>query len=214
MNHRMRTLTATVAAITSAATLAACGGSGASNGNTTAATSVSGTPAATTAGGVDPNAPEVNPAGDIPDNQVFVDYTYDPGGYHVKVPEGWARADAGGQVTFTDKLNSVSMTSQPATTAPTVGTAKADEVPAIEGSDTNVAITDVTSIQRSGGTAILVRYLRDGAPDPVTGKVVRQAVERYEIFKDGTEAILTLSGPLGADNVDPWMIVSDSFGWS
>jgi hypothetical protein len=26
--------------------------------------------------------------------------------------------------------------------------------------------------------------------------------------------VLTLTGPVGADNVDPWKIVTDSFKWS
>jgi hypothetical protein len=47
----------------------------------------------------------------------------------------------------------------------------------------------------------------------VTGKVVRDAVERFEFWKAGEEAILSLSGPQGADNVDPWQIVSDSLHW-
>jgi hypothetical protein len=31
---------------------------------------------------------------------------------------------------------------------------------------------------------------------------------------DGREVVLTLSGPKGADNVDPWRIVTDSLRWS
>src|SRR6476646_6773775 len=37
-------------------------------------------------------ATEINPAGDIPDTQVFVEYAAD--GYAVQVPEGWARVDS------------------------------------------------------------------------------------------------------------------------
>ena len=43
--------------------------------------------------------------------------------------------------------------------------------------------------------------------------LIHDAVERYEFWKAGTEVVLTLSGPQGADNVDPWRIVTDSFGW-
>jgi len=38
-------------------------------------------------------------------------------------------------------------------------------------------------------------------------------VERYAFWRAGTTVILTLSGPQGADNVDPWRMVTDSFGW-
>lgn len=183
-----------------------------------AASSSSASPSATasaqpTDAGVDPNAPEVNPPGDIPDDQVFVEHVDDTGGFTVKVPEGWARSEADGTTIFTDKLNSVAMTSVDASTAPTVATATADEVPMIESTEPNVAIQDVTEVQRGGQTAVLITYLRDGTADSVTGKTVREAVERYEFHKDGTEGILTLSGPDGADNVDPWKLVSESFTW-
>lgn len=189
---------------------AACGTTAAPASSTSPSTPAS---APATDAGVDPNAPEVNPPGDIPDDQVFVEHVDDTGGFTVKVPEGWARSEVGGTTIFTDKLNSVAMTSVDASTAPTVATARADEVPMIESTEPNVAIQDVTEVQRGGQTAVLITYLRDGTADPVTGKTVREAVERYEFHKDGTEGILTLSGPDGADNVDPWKLVSESFTW-
>jgi hypothetical protein len=60
---------------------------------------------------------------------------------------------------------------------------------------------------------VLVTYGADAAADPVTGKVVHDDVERYAFWKDGKEVVLTLSGPAGSDNVDPWRVVTDSFGW-
>jgi hypothetical protein len=39
-------------------------------------------------------------------------------------------------------------------------------------------------------------------------------VERYVFFHKGKDVVLTLSGPKGADNVDPWRIVTDSLRWS
>src|SRR5690349_2252165 len=69
-------------------------------------------------GAPNPNAAENSPPGDIPDNQVYV--RYHPPGAHfsVKVPEGWARAQTRGTVTFTDKLNSVAMRERPASGKP------------------------------------------------------------------------------------------------
>ena len=43
--------------------------------------------------------------------------------------------------------------------------------------------------------------------------VVPDAVERYEFWRGGTEAVVTLSGAAGSDNVDPWRLVTDSFTW-
>jgi hypothetical protein len=42
---------------------------------------------------------------------------------------------------------------------------------------------------------------------------VTEAVERYVFWNAGSEATLTLAGPRGADNVDPWRTVSDSLRW-
>ncbi|GAA0969418.1 lipoprotein [Acrocarpospora macrocephala] len=148
---------------------------------------------------------EINPAGDIPDDTVFVTYRAPDGAYEVKVPEGWARTDQSTGASFTDKLNSVRIETKASTAAPTESSIRA-EVPGAQD-----AVVD--TVRRSGGTAVRIVYRADSAPDPVTGKVVRDEVERYEFYSTGTEAILTLSGPVGADNVDPWRTVSESFAW-
>jgi len=59
-----------------------------------------------------------------------------------------------------------------------------------------------------------VTYQADSRADPVTGKVHTNAVERYLFFRHGTEVQLTLAGPKGADNVDPWRIVTESLRWT
>ncbi len=43
--------------------------------------------------------------------------------------------------------------------------------------------------------------------------MVRDAFERYVFYRQGHKVDLTLSGPVNADNVDPWRTVSDSFAW-
>ena len=220
--------TALLAAATVAVTLAAgaCsrGGSkaasaGGATTSTTAAISTTATsaaepPTSTSPSPVtSPNAPEVNPAGDIPDNQVFVAFSPPSGGFTVKVPEGWARVEVTGAVTFTDKLNSIRIETTSAAAAPTARSAQQDELPPIMAAATNFRPGKVSLVARKAGAAVLITYGADGAADPVTGKVVHDAVERYEFWKGGREAILTLSGPQGADNVDPWRIVTDSFVW-
>lgn len=169
---------------------------------------------ATTGAGVDPNAPEVNPPGDIPDNQVFVGFTAPSGDFSLDVPEGWARTESNGAITFTDNLNTISMETVTAPSAPTVMSATADEVPAIEAAASAYEPGQVSDVTRTAGTAVLITYRADGEPDPVTERRTHLDVERYEFWKDGTEVILTLSGPQGADNVDPWRIVTDSFAFT
>ena len=142
-------------------------------------------------------------AGDIPDTQVFVPFNPPTAGFTVNVPEGWARADAGGAVTFSDKFNSVRIETMTTATAPTVQS----ETGGPQGGK-------VTAVTRAGGPAVLIAYQIDGAPDPVTGKAPRLDVQRYEFWRAGTEVVLTLSGAAGSDNVDPWRTISDSFRWA
>ncbi len=163
---------------------------------------------------VDPNAPEVNPPGDIPDNQAFVPYTPQGQPFTVSVPEGWARTGSPTSTTFTDKLNAVTIKTQQADTAPTVESVKTTELPAVTSSASGYQAGETTRVTRAGGPVIVTTYQADSAPDPVTGKVVHDDVQRYVYYQDGTEVVLTLAGPAGADNVDPWKIVTDSFTWS
>jgi hypothetical protein len=185
---------------------------------TTTTSSATGTTAsgacttATTAAGSN-GGPEVNPPGDIPDNQAFVPYSPASGGFQVRVPEGWARRDLANGVSFTDKFNSVLVEVTSAPNAPTLASARSVEVPVIAGASRCFRAGTITSVTRRAGSAILIKYTADAAPDPVTGKVVRDAVERYEFWRNGTEVALTLSGAVGADNVDPWRTITDSFAW-
>jgi hypothetical protein len=163
---------------------------------------------------VDPNAAEVNPAGDIPDNQAFVAYRPSGGGYSVKVPEGWGRTASGGAVTFTDKLNAIRVETAPATAPTTPTTAQSAEVPRLARTVKGFQRGSVDTVTRKAGRALRITYLADAKADPVTGKTGKDAVERYVFFHNGKDLVLTLSGPQGADNVDPWMIVTDSVQWS
>jgi hypothetical protein len=165
------------------------------------------------ANSVDPNGADVSPPGDIPDDQVFVDYTVPSGDFSVQVPEGWARDRQAGAVTFSDNYNSIRLEAVPARAAPTVASAQAEELPQIEADAPGYQAGIVESVDRTAGPAIHITYQADSAPAPVTGESRTLDVERYEFWKDGTEAIVTLSGAAGADNVDPWRIVTDSFAW-
>jgi hypothetical protein len=162
--------------------------------------------------GAAPAGTESPPPGDIPDSTVYVAYQATSGQYQVKVPEGWARTVSAADVSFTDKLNTITIQTVLAA-APTLASALATEVPRIKGSVRGFVLTGVTTVARTAGTAVLIRYSADSQPDPVTGKVYRDAVERYEFYRDGTESVLTVAGPVGADNVDPWRTVTNSFQW-
>lgn len=167
----------------------------------------------TLAGAVDPNAPEVNAPGDIPDNQVFVPYKDTGGRYVVSVPEGWARTDLANGVSFTDKNNIITIEVMSLPSAPTVASVKADDVPPLSKLK-GFVLADVTVVKRTAGDAVLATYFADSALNPVTNKTITVAVERYEFWTNGVAVVLSLAGAKGADNVDPWRTVTDGFAWS
>jgi hypothetical protein len=181
-----------------------------------AAIGAAGCGASSSGGGkpVDPNAAEVSPAGDIPDDQAFVAYAPPGGGYSVKVPEGWARTSSHGTVTFTDKLNAIRVQTRPARVALTPARAARTELPRLAHSVRGFAAPRIGTVTRRAGTAVRITYLAAARADAVTGRARTDAVERYVFSHGGRQLVLTLSGPKGADNVDPWRIVTDSLRWT
>jgi hypothetical protein len=163
---------------------------------------------------VNPNAKESLPPGDIPDNQAYVAYALPGAHVSVKVPEGWARSASGHAVTFTDKLNSVRMEVAPAAAPLTAATAKSTGVARLRASVHGLQGAKVDTVVRPAGRVVRIRYLADSAPDPVTGKVATDAVQRYYFFRNGRQLVLTLTGAKAADNVDPWKIVTKSVRWT
>ena len=155
---------------------------------------------------------ESSPPGDIPDNQAFVAFKPPSAHYSVKVPEGWARRSSGAATSFTDKLNSITMSEQAAKAAPnaTSGQAQLKRLATLQGFKAG----KVTVVKRNAGPAVRITYFAQGPKDPVTGRTRTRAFERYEYFHNGRMAVLTLAGAKGADNVDPWRIVSDSLRWA
>src|SRR5437588_3564940 len=75
---------------------------------------------------------DVAPPGDIPDNQAYIGFVSASGRYSVKVPEGWARTDAGPVTSFTDKLNTIRIEVMPMENQPTAASAQAQDVPAVQ----------------------------------------------------------------------------------
>ncbi|HEU0317878.1 MAG TPA: hypothetical protein VFR49_11145 [Solirubrobacteraceae bacterium] len=162
------------------------------------------------AAGVNPNAPESLPPGDIPDTVAYVPYAIPGAGYTLSTPEGWSRSSAGGVVTFTDKLNRVAITAAPAAGPITVAAVKGKVVPRLAAQVKGFKLQSVGSVARQAGPAVRTAYLAYSAPDPVTGKFGVLAVERYDFAHRGRDVTLTLSAPNGSDNVDPWNRITNS----
>ena len=202
--------------------LAACGGSStttASQPSTLPATKT-GSPSASHSSGVTPISPEApvptesSPPGDIPDNTQYVPYRSKVAGFKISTPEGWSRSSTKSSVTFTDKLNTVVVSWAPASSAPTVQTANSTEVPMLRNTTRAFRLASVKAGSLPAGPTVVIEYQANSDPNPVTGKQYRLDVLRYELFKNGQETVITLLSPVGADNVDPWRIVTESFGWA
>jgi hypothetical protein len=160
-----------------------------------------------------PVAPEDNPPGDIPDNQVFVTVKPGPGSFQVKVPEGWAQQNSDSGTLFTDKLNTVNITWASGAPELTLDRANTIEVPDLSNREAAFQLVQVKQVSLSGGQAVLISYQKNSSANEVTGKKYRMDVLRYEFYRNGFQVNLSLESPVGADNVDPWNIISGSFKW-
>ena len=160
-------------------------------------------------------APEVNPPGDIPDSQQFVNYSNAAGGYKLDIPEGWARTEDGASTKFVNKFDGVSVDVGMASSqaAPTASSVRANEAKVIQSQGRAVKITNVADVSPPGGKAVVVKYTSNSDTDPVTNKQVRLENETYLFFRNGKEAMLTVWAPQGADNVDQWQRMAKSFRW-
>src|SRR4051812_46894824 len=147
---------------------------------------------ATRSSSPNPNAPENSPAGDIPDNQVYVPYRPAGATYTVKVPEGWSRSAHGGATTFTHQLNSITMQARTASGATSARQARSTEVPKRAPPVKGCPLGTAPAGRRSGGPAVRITYTAAGKASAVTGKAVTDAVERYVFFHHGKALVLTL----------------------
>jgi hypothetical protein len=159
-----------------------------------------------------PLAPEKNPPGDIPDNQVFVEYRSSLC-FSIKVPEGWARHETYDSAGFSDKYNTIALVVAQRMEAATVTSVKEQEVGELERTGRAVRVRAVTAAKLPSGSAVVISYSSNSEPNPVTEKAIRQENDRYLFWKSGKQVTLTLSAPFGADNADQWGLIAKSFRW-
>ena len=97
---------------------------------------------------------------------------------------------------------------------PTVSSVKSNDAPLLERSERAVKIGSIKPVKLPAGQAIRITYTSNSEPNQVTNKQVRLENERYLYFKDGKLVTLELYAPKGADNVDQWQLMSQSFHWN
>jgi hypothetical protein len=153
-----------------------------------------------------------SPSGDIPDTATFLMYRSTH--YTLQYVEGWVQQGlANDGVQFTDKDSFVRVILQPPSSSATQFAAvsgmaqTAQEFPQLTGAK-------VTSVALPAGNAALIAFQTQSVPDPVTSKTVSLTVDRYYIPGPHFMAVLTQATPLGVDNVDAFLQIAKSFGWS
>ncbi len=147
--------------------------------------------------------------GDIPDSQVFLAFVNARAGWSMKYPEGWAQSGSGTRVAFRERNNAVRIVIASGS-APTIASVEADLSKLagvrIQGAPQSVALP--------AGQAVEVVYTTQPGPNPVTGKRVTLAVDRYYVGPHaGKVAIVDLGTPQGVDNVDAYRLMIKSFRW-
>lgn len=193
--------------------LAGCGG--VSSGQAPTPTQPAGTP--TQPAGTEQPVPVVGSSqasgSDIPDTQVFVTYASASGAYQLEVPEGWAQTTQAHTVSFVSNLNMLQIALSSANTKPTATSVRNDIGATWQPIDRAVRDVQVSDVQLSSGSAVLITFTSNSDPNPVTNKQVRLENNRYLFYHNGKLATLTLSAPVGADNRDQWMRIAQSFKW-
>jgi len=228
MDRTTKYLRALVVALMAGATLAACTSSSTSAIGPSSTPSTSGSPTSSAASSspssacanqspapIQPPVPiESNPPGDIPDTIQYPTYSPKGASFSVIHPEGWARTiGPGSKVSFTQDLFAMSVSWSPATAAPTVATAKATDVPRLRCTEPAFRLESVQQVKLPAGSSVLIRFQENSASNSVTGKQSRLEVFRYELFRGGTEVVLTQAAPVNSDTVDSWKKIREGIKW-
>ena len=160
-----------------------------------------------------PVATEKNPPGDIPDTQVFINYASTVGGYKLQVPEGWARTENGGNVQYIDKFDGIKVEITDSALPLSADNIKNNQVVELQKTGHAVQVNSIKEATLKGGKAVIVAYDSNSEPDKVTNKQIRLENEKIYFLNNGKLAAITLWAPKGADNVDQWNLISNSFVW-
>jgi len=165
----------------------------------------SGAPASSTS---PTQAPRAN--GDIADTATYL--TYHGAGFSLQYVEGWGILKGGGQaVRISDKDSAEVVSISPGKTS--VATLAGQDLTRFQHTLPQFHLFARRTVQLAPGVAAYLQYRTLSAQDPVTGKRVPVVVDRYYVPGPGRQAIVSLSTPVGVDNVDAFRRISRSFRW-
>lgn len=168
------------------------------------------------ANNVSPQAsPEQNtPSGDVPDNAVFLDYTSKTGCYSIQYIEGWVlteNSSSGVDIRDKDSTESVQIVSPPMDNLSAY--VQQVDIPRLKENTAAFVAGSVSTAMLNGRQVTKLTYTSLSDPDPVTGKQRQVTSDRYYLPGTKQLAIVTLTTPVGVDNVDAFNQIVGSFRW-
>jgi hypothetical protein len=150
--------------------------------------------------------------GDIPDNAVFLTYRGTGPIFSIQYVEGWQVTSKPDGVVIRDKDSSETVTIV-APQADVAGYVASTDLPALR-AQAGFQLIRQDTVTVGGSTYVHLAYGQTSPPDSVTGKQVPQTVDRYYVPGPGGLAKISLATPHGVDNVDAFLQMIRSFGWS
>ena len=177
------------------------------------AASPSGSPPATPApsDAAASEAPGGNTSGDVPDNAIFLTYHGSGPGFSIQYVEGWQVTRQPASVLIRDKDSSetVAMAAPQADVATYV---QSTDLPSLQ-AQPGFALIKQDTVKVGSSSYIHLAFHQISPADSVTGKSVRQTVDRYYVPGPAALAIVSLATPDGVDNVDAFRTMIESFAW-
>lgn len=173
-------------------------------------TSASGSAAGTTA----KQTPSVKrgAGGDIPDTATYL--RYQAGTFSIEYVEGWVQrglTNGGVRVSDIDSSEQVTVGARPS--QPLLAYVRTKGVAQTAKEYLRFAQKSLQPVSLPAGSAVRLSFRARSAPDPVTGKQVTLAVDRYYVSGRTHLAVITLATPVGVDNVDAFRRIAKSFTW-
>jgi hypothetical protein len=159
-----------------------------------------------------PASPDPKKTAGIPEAQPFVNYSSAAGHYDVQAPEGWTAEATGQNIKFTHNYNGVKVEIVKSTEAFSLKSITEKQVAEFIRTGRAVTIKSISLVDTNSGPAVLVEYESNSEPDS-SGRKMRIAGMRYYFKGDGKLAVLTLWGPVEADNDNIWKQIPDTFVW-
>ena len=149
-------------------------------------------------------------SGDVPDNAVYL--RYKGKGFSIEYIEGWLQTTTAHGMIFNDKDSSVTVELRPRAHGSLTAYIQRVDLPHLTHAAGFVRGV-LTKDSIAGVAAMRLTYRGRSAPDPVTGKIVTLQSDRYYVSGAHALAVITLSTPLGVDNVDAFHRIAHSFSF-